>query len=158
MLGKLDKFIEKASSIFLVVCLLSIVLLSLFEILFRQFEITYLWIGVFTRHLVFLCSFLGAVIATGSDKHIKIDIFSKVIDPNKKIFIVITSLVLLATTLICVWLSLASIDFLKMEMEYGKEVFWGLHSSVLTAIIPFGFSLISYRFFYSFIKEAKKLL
>ncbi len=158
MLKKLDNFIEKTTIVLLLISLSAIIFYSVLEIILRQFQVTYLWIGSLVRHLVFLCSFLGAALATGSDKHIKIDIISKIVKPESRAYLFIDSLVLLVTTLVCIWLSSAAFDFFQSEMKYGKEIFWGLHSSYLTFIIPFGFVLISFRFFYQWSKQVRKLL
>mgnify|MGYP001595570670 FL=1 len=36
-------------------------------------------------------------------------------------------------------------------MEFGRESFFGLSTGMLVLIIPFGFTLIAYRFFYIFV-------
>ncbi len=157
MFQKIDKFIEKLASWLLIICIFSIVLYSFFEIILRQFEITYLWISPLIRHLVFLCSFLGATLATGSEKHIRIDVLSKIVDPTKKKFILLEVFIYFVTFLICLWLTYAAFEFFQFEREFGKDSFWGIHSSYLTFIAPFGFTLITYRFFYLIVKGLKKL-
>ena len=42
---------------------------------------------------------------------------------------------------------------MKDELEFGKAVFFGIHSGVLVGIIPFGFSLIGFRFLNLFIQS-----
>lgn len=157
MLTKVDKFIEKLATYLLVLSVMSIIAFSLFEIILRQFQVTYLWIGPFIRHLVFLCSFLGATIATGTGDHIRIDVLSRILDQEKFIAKVINIITVLSVLLVSVWLTVASYEFFSIELQYGKETFWGLHSSTLTFIAPFGFGLITLRFFHQLVLSIKKL-
>ena len=47
---------------------------------------------------------------------------------------------------------------MKVELEFGRDVFWGIHSGFLVGIIPFGFLLISLRFiFILFLINEKKV-
>jgi TRAP-type C4-dicarboxylate transport system permease small subunit len=155
VLQLVDSAIEKISSAGLVLSVFMMLIFSILTIILRWFEITFLWFDPLVRHLVFLSAFLGGVIATGRGSHIGIDIIGKYLESKKKYFYLkqvrrIISFVSFGT--VC-WLIVASMEFFRVEQEYGKESFLGIHSSVLVAIIPFGFSLICYRFFYLFIKS-----
>ena len=57
----------------------------------------------------------------------------------------------LVTGFIIAWFALSSWRFVQVEMEYGREVFWGISSGYLVAIIPCGLALICYRFFFVFV-------
>ena len=75
LLKSTDKFIEKISISLLVVCVLSMLLLSVLNIFLRWFNTTLFWVEPLVRHLVFLSAFLGGVLATGNRSHIGIDIY-----------------------------------------------------------------------------------
>ena len=50
-------------------------------------------------------------------------------------------------------------QFFRLEMEYGRKAFLGIHSSFLVGIIPLGAIILSYSFCGSFIRafvEEKK--
>ena len=49
----------------------------------------------------------------------------------------------------------ASWNFYKDELEYGKKVFFGIHSSSLVAIIPVGFILIAIRLLFRLALDLK---
>ena len=151
----IDRSIEWLTAWALVIAVIAMVTISVLSIVLRWFSITYIWFQPLVRHVVFLTAFLGGVLATGRGNHIGIDILGKYLENHNrkkelrwlKIFIAFVS------TMILIWLIFASWKFLQIEWQYGKEVFWGIHSSFLVGIIPFGFALIAYRFFYRFIHE-----
>jgi TRAP-type C4-dicarboxylate transport system permease small subunit len=73
----IDLVVEKLSSYLLVASILSILFFSSLSIILRWFHLNLSWIDPFIRHLVFLGTFLGGVIATGKGNHIGIDLISK---------------------------------------------------------------------------------
>lgn len=150
---KLDSFLEQFSYKAIVLSLFLMLILSLINIVFRWFNITFLWIDPVVRHLVFLSAFLGGSLATGSSKHIGIDLITKFLEKpsyqtartwHKRI-------VSLACFLVLVWLTAASYKFSVVEFEYGRAHFLGIHSGYLVSIIPFGFALIALRFLFRFL-------
>ncbi len=55
--------------------------------------------------------------------------------------------------MIVFWLLRAGWNLAVIEWEFGKEVFLTVHSGILVGIIPFGFLLMAYRFFYYFLRS-----
>lgn len=149
----IDRAIEKGAAALLVLSVALMLGLSVLAICLRWFETSLLWLEPFVRHLVFLSTFLGGVIATGRGTHIAIDVLSRKIEESGIAWLHSTSkrLLNLASGLILIWLVKASWEFTQIELEYGREVFWGIHSGVLVGLIPFGMSLIAYRFLYRFL-------
>lgn len=151
----IDKGVEKFAGFGLVVCVLTMLFLSTTVIVMRWFGITFLWFDPFIRHVVFISTFLGGVIATGRGTHIGIDILGKYLESKKmdSAEAWIQRLIAFVSTGTLLWLIKASWAFMLSEMKYGKITFFGIHSGYLTAIIPIGFGLIAYRFFYLFISS-----
>ncbi len=151
----LDQAIEKVSTWTLLVSVLLMLSLSVLAIVLRWFNLTLHWIEPFVRHLVFLSTFLGGVLATGRGTHIGIDILGKYLESihNDLLYNWIKRVGSLASFLTLSWLIYASYNFLIVELKYGKPVFWGIESGYLVAIIPVGFGLIAFRFFYIFINS-----
>lgn len=154
----IDKLIEKGSSYLLVICVALMLTLSVFAIVMRWFETSFLWMEPFVRHLVFLSTFLGGVVATGRGTHIAIDVLNKKIEMSGPDWAKRLSLRIMnfASGAALIWLVRASWQFMNIELEYGHEVFWGIHSGVLVGIIPFGLSLIAYRFMFRFMQTFTK--
>ncbi len=145
---KLDCLTEYLTKKVLIVCVLSMLFLSVLNIFLRWFNMTLFWVEPLVRHLVFLSAFLGGALATGKRSHIGIDILHRWLENKKdskfaKLILVLTTSVSIFTLL---WLVYAGIEFMKVELQYGRDVFWGIHSGVLVGIIPFGFGLICFRF------------
>ena len=155
---KLDLFVEKFSSILLVVCILSILFCSCGTIVLRWFHINLSWIDPFVRHLVLLSTFLGGVVATGRGNHIGIDLISKFLEIKGHDYtkIIVNRIILLTSALVLVWMIKAGLDFTKVEMEFSKVEFWGISSGYLVAMIPAGLGLIAVRFFTLFILSFDK--
>lgn len=148
----LDLGIEKFAKAALVVSIFLMLFLSLLGIVMRWNSMTFLWIDPLIRFLVFLSAFLGGVLATGRQSHIGIDLLSKILEKRgHRAPLYLGRLVSMVCTLGLVWLVYASWQFTKVELEYGKEAFLGIHNGVMVGIIPFGFALCAYRFFYLFL-------
>lgn len=162
MIKKIDNFIDKIAFYGIVVSVLFMLGLTVLNIVLRWFNTSILWIDPFVRHLVFLSAFLGGVLATGKDSHIRIDLATKLCEklesPNLSLWLSRT--VSLITMIATVLLAIAGYDFYKVELQYGKEAFLGIHSGFLVGIIPVGMGLISLRYFLkillSFTKEEKE--
>ena len=155
LLGFIDKSIEKLSGGILIVSILSILFLSIIVIVLRWMDTAFLWLEPLLRHLVFLSAFMGGVLATGRKGHIGIDIVGKYFESQKnwKAHRIVGRVVSLTSFLTLLWLTWAVLSFVRLEAQYGKEVFLGIHSQFLVALIPLGTILIAYRFFYLFISS-----
>jgi TRAP-type C4-dicarboxylate transport system permease small subunit len=148
-LKSFDDILEKFSRWGLIFSLYSILCFSLTSILVRWLGFSILWIEPLVRHLVFLSAFLGGSLATKKGVHIKVDLFTHLIE--RKDFYLLQwlhrNLVGLFCFITCFFLTLASWDFFKVEREFGSIAFLDIHSSFLILIIPVGTGLISFRFF-----------
>lgn len=154
----IDTFVEKLSSHLLVVSILSILFFSSLSIIMRWFHVNFSWIDPFVRHLVFLGTFLGGVIATGKGNHIGIDLISKFLEVKgyHRAQNQIGRIINIFSFVVLVWLIKASLDFTKVEMAYSKPEFWGIPSFYLVAMIPFGVGLMATRYIALFILSFKK--
>lgn len=148
VLNKVDQFIEKGTVFLLAVCVIGMLFFSLLSISARWLQLTFVWVDPLVRHLVFFSAFLGGLIAVGEKKHIGIDILPKFLEAQgkEKYLRMIQTLSYIAGFLIMLWLGKAGVELVKSEIEYGKEAFLGIHSSVMIGIIPFGSFLLSLRF------------
>lgn len=155
VLKKADELLDKFCLGFLCLSLAVMVLLTILNILLRLKSMTFFWIDPLNRHLVFFSAFLGGALATGRGTHISIDMISKIIEAKgwHKASVYIQRLIALVSFLATFWLIFAGLDFFKMEQDFGKELFWGIHSSYFVFIIPLGFSLIAFRFFVLVLKS-----
>jgi len=150
-----DLLIEKISVWLVVASIFLMLSFSLFGIVVRWFEVSFLWLDPLVRHIVFASTFFGGVIATGKGRNISIDLLEKSLVSRgyhkaQRLILVIANFVATGTL---IWLAHPSFDFVSLEFQYGKPPFLGIESGYLVAIIPVGFLIIAYRFFYIFLKH-----
>ncbi|HLE12521.1 MAG: hypothetical protein A2504_03575 [Bdellovibrionales bacterium RIFOXYD12_FULL_39_22] len=146
-LKKIDALIYWLSLRVLVLSIFCLIAFSSFGIITRWFNFSYLWTEPLIRHIVFLVIFLGGLIATEKQTHVSIDLLSRYLEGNerKKAKRIINIFVASTTLLIVTGLIYASINFIKIELAFGKEIFWGIHSGFLVMIIPIGLFSIALK-------------
>lgn len=157
-ISKLDQLIDDFASYSLVVSVVLMLFLSVLNIFLRWGNTTIFWIEPFVRHLVFLSAFLGGILATGRRNHIGIDIIGRWLEVKEMhgLRLQVERLIYVISLVTLYFLIISSIDFVKSEAQYGREAFFGIHSSFLVGIIPFGFSVIMIRVFLIFLLSFDK--
>lgn len=153
IIKKCDVMLEKATTYLLVASVLAMLSFSSLSIVVRWFQHNITWIDPFVRHLVFVSTFLGGIIATGHGTHIGIDIIGKFVESKgwhgtKK---VLNRIIMIVSLAVLFWMIKSGIDFTRVEMEFSKEEFWGIQSGYLVMIIPVGLGLLALRFFLVFL-------
>ncbi len=125
--------------------LISMVLLSLTQIILRNFFSTGLiWVDPLLRHAVLWIGFLGAALATARDRHINIDVLSRLVRGGAGRGI--HALLRLLAAGVTLALSSASYRLLVDEFEFKTTSFLSIPVWVLMSIMPFAMALMSYRF------------
>ena len=147
MIKEIDNFFNKFISVLIILSLTIILSISIINIVGRWFSFSLLWIDPLVRHLVLFLTFLGGAQAISSNQHIKIDLLSRYLEKEEHhYFAKIIDLVLAATMLLGILiLFYSSWNFLQVEIEFGKEEFFGLHTSVLVGILPLGFMILTIK-------------
>ena len=133
----------------IVVLLTVMVLLAFLQVVLRNvFSTGFFWADPFLRHLVLWIGFLGASLATSKEKHINLDIVSRLASPR------ITNGIRIATNLfasiVTSLLAHAGWTFLVSERGTGDIALSVGRIEVpawwLQLIIPIGFGLMAFRF------------
>ncbi|MBF0315202.1 MAG: TRAP transporter small permease [Oligoflexia bacterium] len=150
LLRTIDSLVANFALYALLTIIFSILSLTILNILLRPVEISFLWIDPLVRHLVFLSAFLGGVLAIGKKQLIAIDIVSRYLEKSSQHRLKKALERIIYTTCIgaLLWLIYGSFEFIQYAFEYEGADFFGIQRGFLVAIIPFGFSLMVYRFFY----------
>jgi TRAP-type C4-dicarboxylate transport system permease small subunit len=86
----------------------------------------------------------GAVVATRTDNHIRIDILTKYLPV--KVLPYVQRLVYLFTLSICLLISWHAARFVYSEYEYGTMAFASIPSWLAALIIPLSFLFIAIRY------------
>lgn len=143
---------------FLIIVLLSVMLLLGFtQVLLRNlFHSGLVWGDIVLRHLVLWIGFIGALLATASDRHISIDVFSRFFSPKLKH---ITHIVVdMFSALICVLLFRAALTFLGFEISENHTVYGNIPSWYAQSIIPIGYGLLTVHFLLRAVDHLYQLL
>jgi len=111
------------------------------------------WIDPLLRILVLWVALSGAVIASRTDNHIRIDFFAKYV-PGKY-YIYIKRLVHLYCMLVCGVVAWHSVSFVQMDYEYGTEAFSGMPAWITEVIIPIAFGMMALRYFLLFLSPPR---
>jgi TRAP-type C4-dicarboxylate transport system permease small subunit len=143
--NKFIKLINVIEDSLLVVILSIMIILAVYQIISRNlFSEGIVWIDPLLRTLVLWVGLAGAVVATRTDHHIKIDVFIKYLPSN--ILPYVQRLVYLFTLLICLLIAWHAARFVLSEYEYGTIAFAAVPAWVTAVIIPVSFLLIAIRY------------
>ena len=111
------------------------------------------WIDPLLRMLVLWVALSGAVIASRTDNHIRIDFFAKYI--TGKYYFYIKRIVHAYCVVICALIAWYSVRFVKMDYKYGTEAFADVPAWITELIIPIAFGLMAFRYFLLFLSPPR---
>jgi TRAP-type C4-dicarboxylate transport system permease small subunit len=111
------------------------------------------WIDPLLRVLVLWVALSGAVIASRTDNHIRIDFFAKYI--SGKYYLYIKRIVHAYCMVICALIAWYAINFVQMDYHYGTEAFAGVPAWITELIIPIAFILMAFRYFLLFLSPPR---
>ncbi len=145
ILTLLDTWLAKCIGWIVVLFLSVMILLSFGQVLLRNFFSSgIIWADVLLRHLVLWLGFLGAALATGENRHIRIDFLTKFLPHKiKKVFYIITNIF---AVVVCYYLLRASISFIEIGIEPDSILIFNLPLQYFIIIIPIGYGIMAFRF------------
>jgi TRAP-type C4-dicarboxylate transport system permease small subunit len=145
VLKKLDSLLNKFEGGLLVLFLATMVVMAFLQVVLRNgFNSTILWVDILLRHLVLWTGFLGAALATSSERHINIDAFTRFLSPRVRS--VVNTLTSVFAVAMCWFLLDASVTYVKNEMIAGSTIYADIPSWYSALIIPIGFGLLILHF------------
>lgn len=149
------KAINKLEDWFLISMLFAMVVLAVAQIFYRNiFGAGVVWIDPLLRTLVLWVAIAGAVVATRTDNHIRIDFFTRYF--STKIFNYFQRIVYAFCVFICGLISWHAVKFVQMDYEYGTIAFADVPAWVTELIIPVGFFMMAMRYVLLFISPPEK--
>jgi TRAP-type C4-dicarboxylate transport system permease small subunit len=152
--NKLINLINRLEDGLLVLMLTTMILLAVFQVVSRNlFAEGAVWIDPLLRILVLWVGLSGAVVATRSNRHIRIDIFTRYLSPAIRPYV--NRMVYLFTICLCLLISWHAARFVYSEYEYGTVAFAGVPAWVTALIIPVSFALIAIRYSVLFISPSQ---
>ncbi|MDH5611616.1 MAG: TRAP transporter small permease [Gammaproteobacteria bacterium] len=148
-------FVNKLEDWFLILTLAVMVVLAVAQIFYRNiFGEGVVWIDPLLRVLVLWVAIAGAVVATRTDNHIRIDFFARYI-PKKYIRYMQRS-VYAFCVFICGFIAWHAVRFVQMDYEYGTIAFADIPAWVTELVIPAGFFMMAVRYLLLFISPPQQ--
>jgi len=111
------------------------------------------WIDPLLRMLVLWVALSGAVIASRTDNHIRIDFFAKYV--SGKYYLYIKRIVHAYCMIICALIAWYSVSFVRMDYGYGTVAFAGIPAWITELIIPIAFTLMAFRYLLLFLSPPR---
>ncbi len=143
--NKFIKLINTFEDGLLVVILSSMIIFAVYQIIARNlFGEGVVWIDPLLRTLVLWVGLAGAVVATRTDNHIRIDIFAKYFPPH--ILKYVQRIAYLFTLIVCLLIAWHAARFVYSEYEYGTIAFSAVPAWLTASIIPISFFMIAVRY------------
>lgn len=151
---RLLKTVNRIEDWLLISMLAGMVVLAVTQIIYRNiFGGGVVWIDPLLRVLVLWVALSGAVIASRTDNHIRIDFFAKYI--TGKYYFYIKRIVHVYCVVICGLIAWHSVNFVQMDYEYGTQAFAGVPAWITELIIPVAFGLMAFRYFLLFLSPPR---
>ncbi len=151
---RLIKAVNTVEDWLLITMLAVMVVLAVAQIAYRNVAgggVT--WIDPLLRILVLWVALSGAVIASRTDNHIRIDFFAKYI--SGRYYTYIKRIVHAYCVVVCALIAWYSVSFVQMDYEYGTEAFTGVPAWITQLIIPVAFGLMAFRYFLLFLSPPR---
>lgn len=134
-----------------------LLLLAFGQILLRNlFNVTWLWADPLVRYLVLWTSFLGALIATRQDRHIRVDAALRLLPGRWRH--VAAAAGNAAATALCLGLTPIAVRYVLDERQYGGDAFLDIPRWVLQLIFPVAFGGMGLRFLVRFVVDVRHAL
>jgi TRAP-type C4-dicarboxylate transport system permease small subunit len=145
MVVRLLQILRRTEEGVVLLLLASMVLLAGAQIILRNlWESGIAWGDPVLRVLVLWVGMLGAMLASRSNQHIRIDVLSHYLSPTwKRYSNLLTNLFSAAISTLLAW---HSGRFVIFEWQDGAELFSGVPVWIAEAILPLGFAVIAIRF------------
>ena len=156
MLARIDQAIARIEGWLLILFLTLMVGLTFIQVILRSLFIyvrldwandfmgSLDWTEPFVRLLVLWVTFLGASLVTGENKHIKIDLFTRIIPTSW--LPVVNVLLSLSGALVTALMLKASLFYVDTERSFGGSLFLNVPNWTGQLILPVGFLLMCFRF------------
>jgi TRAP-type C4-dicarboxylate transport system permease small subunit len=149
------KAIDKLEDWFLISILATMVLLAVTQIFYRNiFGAGVVWIDPLLRVLVLWVAIAGAVVATRTDNHIRIDFFTKYF--SKKVCKYMLRFEYVFCVFICGLISWHAVKFVQMDYKFETIAFANVPAWITELIIPVGFFLMAFRYVLLFISPPEQ--
>ena len=145
MIKRVVKALEFAENTLLVTALSLMIGLAAYQVLARNFFDTgILWGDALVRVLVLWVTFVGAMVASRNDEHIRMDLLSRFVNPDSQLLL--QRFRSLFTALIAGVFTWYSLQFVLLDYEDGITAFAKVPAWICELIMPAGGAVITLRY------------
>ncbi|MBE0616658.1 MAG: TRAP transporter small permease [Proteobacteria bacterium] len=142
----------------LALLLATMVLLASGQILLRNvFEAGLLWADPVLRALVLWVGLLGALVASRENRHISIDVLSRLLPPRiREVAQAVTNVFTAGVSAVVAY---HAVRFAASDYAAGTKAFAGVPSWIVESIVPFAFAVIALRYLVLFgvqVRDARR--
>jgi len=158
---KLLRFIDRTLtfivSSLLVLSLVTMLAMAALQVILRLFfHSGILWGDIAARYLVMWVGFMGAYLATREDRHLRIDVLTRFLQPNIRLWF--NAFTDLFAAVICFFLIKAGWIFVTLGMDANSILFLSISQKTAAMIVPAGFALMMIQFLIRMIESINKAL
>jgi TRAP-type C4-dicarboxylate transport system permease small subunit len=148
-------WINRFEDWFLILMLSVMVTLAVAQIIYRNlFDAGLVWVDPLLRVLVLWVALAGAVVATRTDNHIRIDFFTRYLSPAVCCYL--QRVVYGFSIVVCLLIAWHALRFVRNEYEYATVIFGDIPTWTTQVIIPLGFFMMAVRYLMLFMSPPKQ--
>ena len=157
LLARADNLGRIAENTALVITLSAMILLGSTQIILRNFFASgFGWADEALRLMVLWVAMFGAVAASREQRHISIDVLSRILPDSLKVWVAIfVDAFTAAVSLIIVWYAAV---FVVDSYEYQDRLLNDLPAWPFQLVLPIAFFLIAYHYVIAFVRQLRSLL
>ena len=141
---RLQRLLHRFEDGLLAAAVLAMVALAGLQIVLRLLDGGLSWIEPALRALVLWIGMLGAITASRSGRHIRIDLVTRAVPPAWRHRL--QALGHAFTTVVCALIAFHGARFVALELEFPSTAFAGIPSWAVVAVLPVAFVLIGLRY------------
>ena len=150
-----DRILTSIVSALLVLTLVTMLAMAALQVVLRLFfHSGILWGDIFARYLVMWVGFLGAYLATRQDRHLRIDVLTRFLNPKLRLWF--NAFADLFAAVICYFLIRAGWTFVTLGMDADSMLFPGVSQQTAAMIVPVGFALMMIQFLIRTVESISK--
>ena len=139
------KRLHRVEDALLAILLSVMIVLAATQILLRNFfDSGFVWADPLLRVLVLWLGLIGATVATRDNKHIRIDLVSRLFERN--LHRLIQSVIGQISAWTCLLIAAYGMSWIRLDYEDGLTAFLGIPAWMLEIIVPLSFALIGLRY------------
>ncbi|MEM7221124.1 MAG: TRAP transporter small permease [Pseudomonadota bacterium] len=158
MMNRALAWLQRLESALLALLLFAMIALAAYQVFARNlFDTGFTWGDGFVRVAVLWVTVIGAMVASRSDDHIRMDVLARYFSTGT--LVLVRRATALFTALVSFGVAWSSIGFVQFEREDGTLAFGAVPAWWCEVILPVGFAVIGLRYLLrAFVLSAEQVL